>query len=53
MIILNMQIHSMSYHEFLVELNEINEAKLLISKMIKEYPEHTLSNKANQLLEDL
>jgi len=37
----------------LIKLNEINEAKLLLSKMIKEYPEHTLTKKANQLLQDL
>ena len=37
----------------LIKLNEINEAKLLLSNMIKEYPEHTLSKKATQLLQDL
>ena len=37
----------------LIKLNEINEAKLLLSKMIEEYPEHTLTKKATQLLQDL
>ena len=37
----------------LIELDEINEAKLLLSKMIKKYPEHTLIKKATQLLENL
>ena len=37
----------------LIKLNEINEAKLLLSNMIKEYPEHTLTKKATQLLQDL
>ena len=37
----------------LIELKEINETKLLLSKMIEEYPEHTLIKKAIQLLEDL
>jgi TolA-binding protein len=37
----------------LIELNEINEAKLLLSKMIEEHPEHTLIKKATQLLENL
>jgi len=36
-----------------IKLNEINEAKLLLSNMIEEYPEHTLTNKATQLLQDL
>jgi len=36
-----------------IKLNEINEAKLLLSNMIKEYPEHTLTKKATQLLQDL
>jgi len=39
--------------QVLIELKEINEAKLLLSKMIEEYPEHTLIKKAIQLLEDL
>ena len=37
----------------LIKLNEINEAKLLLSDMIEEYPEHTLTKKATQLLQDL
>jgi hypothetical protein len=37
----------------LIKLNEINEAKLLLSNMIAEYPEHTLTIKATQLLQDL
>ena len=35
------------------ELNEINEAKLLLLDMIKKYPDHPLIKKANQLLSDL
>ena len=37
----------------LIKLNEINEAKLLLSKMVEDYPEHTLTKKATQLLQDL
>ena len=37
----------------LIKLKEINEAKLLLSNMIQEYPEHTLTKKATQLLQDL
>jgi len=37
----------------LIKLNEINEAKLLLLNMIQEYPEHTLTKKATQLLQDL
>ena len=37
----------------LIKLNEINEAKLLLSNMIEEYPEHTLTKKATQLLQNL
>jgi len=37
----------------LIKLNKINEAKLLLSKMIEDYPEHSLTNKASQLLQDL
>ena len=37
----------------LIKLNEINEAKVLLSNMIEEYPEHTLTKKATQLLQDL
>ena len=37
----------------LIKLNEVNEAKLLLLDMIKQYPSHSLNNKANQLLLDL
>ena len=37
----------------LMKLNEVNEAKLLLLDMIKQYPDHSLINKANQLLLDL
>ena len=37
----------------LIKLNEVNEAKLLLLDMIKQYPNHSLINKANQLLLDL
>ena len=37
----------------LIKLNEVNEAKLLLLDMIKQYPSHSLINKANQLLLDL
>jgi TolA-binding protein len=37
----------------LIKLNEVNEAKLLLLDMIKQYPDHSLINKANQLLLDL
>jgi len=37
----------------LIKLNEVNEAKLLLLDMIKHYPDHSLINKANQLLLDL
>ena len=37
----------------LIKLNEINEAKLLLSNMMEEYPEHSLTKKATQLLQDL
>ena len=37
----------------LIKLNEINEAKVLLSNMIEGYPEHALTNKATQLLQDL
>ena len=37
----------------LIKLNEVNEAKLLLIDMIKQYPSHSLINKANQLLLDL
>ncbi len=37
----------------LVKLNEINDARLLLSEMIRQYPSHSLINKATQLLSDL
>ena len=37
----------------LIKLNEVNKAKLLLLDMIKQYPSHSLINKANQLLLDL
>ena len=37
----------------LIKLNEVSEAKLLLLDMIKQYPDHSLINKANQLLLDL
>jgi len=37
----------------LVELKEVNDAKLILNRMIEEYPEHSLTNKASQLLQDL
>jgi len=37
----------------LIKLNEANEAKLLLLDMVKQYPSHSLINKANQLLLDL
>ena len=37
----------------LIKLDEINKAKVLLSNMIEEYPEHALTNKATQLLQDL
>ena len=36
-----------------IKLNEINEAKLLLSKMINEYSNHRLSSKASELLQSL
>ena len=36
-----------------IKLNEINEAKLFLSKMIDGYPNHPLSNKASELLNSL
>jgi TolA-binding protein len=37
----------------LINLNEINEAKLLLLDMIKDYPGHSLINKVNKLLLEL
>ncbi|MEC7596062.1 MAG: hypothetical protein VYD29_02915 [Pseudomonadota bacterium] len=36
-----------------IKLNEINEAKLFLTKMIDGYPNHPLSNKASELLNSL
>jgi len=37
----------------LLKLNEVSEARLLLLEMVKQYPSHSLINKANQLLLDL
>ena len=37
----------------LIELKELNNAKLLLLEMIEGYPDHSLTKKAIQLLEDL
>ena len=37
----------------LIALKKISNAKLLLSKMIEEYPNHALTSKATQLLKDL
>ena len=37
----------------LLELNEKNDAKLLLTKMINDYPNHSLKNKASALLQSL
>ena len=37
----------------LIELKELNNAKLLLLEMIEGYPDHSLTKKANLLLEDL
>ena len=36
-----------------IKLNEINKAKLLLSKMTSDYSNHSLSNKATELLKSL
>ena len=36
-----------------IELNEINEAKSLLTQMLEDYPEHILFNKASILLQSL
>ncbi len=36
-----------------IKLNEINEAQLLLTKMINEHPNHRLSSKASELLQSL
>ena len=37
----------------LIELDENVQAKLLLDKMLSEYPDHTLSSKASALLQNL
>jgi TolA-binding protein len=37
----------------LIELNELNNAKLVLLEMIEGYPDHSLTKKANQLLLEL
>ena len=37
----------------LIELDENVQAKLLLDKMLSEYPSHTLSSKASALLQNL
>ena len=37
----------------LIELDENGQAKLLLDKMLSEYPDHTLSSKASALLQNL
>ena len=39
--------------QVLIELNELNNAKLILLKMIEGYPDHSLTKKANQLLLEL
>jgi len=36
-----------------MELNEINEAKMLLTQMLKDYPNHLLFNKASTLIQSL
>ena len=36
-----------------IELNEINEAKTLLTRMLEDYPQHILFNKASALLQTL
>jgi len=36
-----------------IELNEINEAKTLLTRMLEDYPQHILFNKASALLQNL
>ena len=37
----------------LIELDENVQAKLLLDKMLSEYPGHTLSSKASALIQNL
>ena len=39
--------------QVLIELNELNNAKLVLLEMIQGYPDHSLTKKANQLLLEL
>jgi TolA-binding protein len=39
--------------QVLIELNEFNNAKLVLLEMIEGYPDHSLTKKANQLLLEL
>ena len=39
--------------QVLIELNELNNAKLVLLEMIESYPGHSLTKKANQLLLEL
>jgi len=36
-----------------IELNEINEAKILLTQMLEDYPDHILFNKASALIQSL
>jgi TolA-binding protein len=36
-----------------IELNEINEAKMLLIQMLEDYPDHILFNKASALIQSL
>mgnify|MGYP005631690377 FL=1 len=36
-----------------IELNEINEAKMLLTQMLEDYPDHILFNKASTLIQNL
>jgi len=36
-----------------IELNEASEAKLLLTQMLKDYPDHILFNKASVLIKSL
>ena len=36
-----------------IELNEINEAKMLLTQMLEDYPDHILFNKASTLIQSL
>ena len=39
--------------QVLIELNEFNNAELVLLEMIEDYPDHSLTKKANQLLLEL